>query len=175
MKRKKRRRLRAALEALMQVRAAIAAERDDLAYRLVIVTHQLATATRHADKMTAERDNAQRHLAEVYEVLDEGSADTDRAPDGLRRSAAQRVKLLVEQLRCPADVLEALRLEALRRERDEAAAEVERLRAALDCARKALAQTSSALWAQCLDGMSSATADRASASTALANGAAVRT
>lgn len=152
MKRKKRRRrLYAALEALTQAQAVIVAERDDLAYRL-------AMATRRVDEVTAERDDSWRHLAEVYEVLDEGSADTDRAPDGSRRSAAQRVKLLVERLRCPADILEALRLEALRRERDEAAAEVERLRAmsdafaelsadeartlyqaVLDCARKVLA------------------------------------
>lgn len=146
MKRKKRRRrLYAALEALTQAQAVIVAERDDLAYRL-------AMATRHADEATAERDDAQRHLAEVYEVLDEGSADTDRAPDGSRRSAAQRVKLLVERLRCPADVLEALRLEALRRERDEAAAEVERLQAMLDCARKALADGAAARSAEVSSG-----------------------
>jgi len=120
---KKKRRLRAVTEVLAQAMA----ERDDLAYRLAHAEQDangaraaLAAATRGAAKMAAERDEAQRQVAEVLEVLDLACTRTARAPDGSPRTPAQRVRLLVEQLQQPADALEMLRLEALRRQRDEA-------------------------------------------------------
>lgn len=112
---------------MTEVLAQAMAERDDLAYRLAHAEQDangaraaLAAATRGAAKMAAERDEAQRQVAEVLEVLDLACTRTARAPDGSPRTPAQRVRLLVEQLQQPADALEMLRLEALRRQRDEA-------------------------------------------------------
>lgn len=101
---KKKRRLRAVTEVLAQAMA----ERDDLAYRLAHAEQDangaraaLAAATRGAAKMAAERDEAQRQVAEVLEVLDLACTRTRtaRAPDGSPRTPAQRIAAMQRLLK----------------------------------------------------------------------------